>query len=59
LRLTQFLEELEFWANLVRAIKALSVPFFKLGIAWFYIYNLYTTIGVRWFGGKISKNNIA
>jgi hypothetical protein len=59
LRLGQFLEELEFWGNLTRAIEALYVPFYKLGIAWYYIYNLYATVGVRWFGGKISKDNFS
>ena len=36
----------------------MSVPFFKLFVAWYYIYNLYATVGMRLFGGKISRDNI-
>ena len=58
LRLGDLLNELSLWRNMMRALQALSVPFFNLGVSMYFIYMLFAIIAVRWLGGRISTANI-
>jgi predicted nucleic acid-binding protein len=56
-RLIDFLKELKVWLNLVKALDVLSGPFFALSITLWYIYMIYASLGVLWFGGKVNEDN--
>lgn len=58
LRLSDLLHELTVWNNMIAALRALAVPFFNLGVTLYYVYMVYATFGVRWYGGLISTLNI-
>ena len=58
LRLTILLHEMKDWGVLVDSMKTLIYEFVSLGMVFFYIIMIYSVIGCRWFGGKISTNNI-
>jgi len=56
--MTDLMSELEIWRNLVRAMKHLLKPSLNLVLTLYFIYMLYATIGVAFYGGKISVANI-
>jgi hypothetical protein len=56
--MADLLAELEIWRNLVRAMRALIKPSLNLVLTLYFIYMMYGTLGVRFFGGKISTANI-
>jgi len=57
-RLTDLLQEVELWRNMVSSLKALAVAFFALGATLYYMYMIYAVIGMRLFGGEININTI-
>jgi hypothetical protein len=59
IRLTDFLKELNIWNNLTKALTVLSGPFFALSITLWYVYMIYASVGVVWFGGKVTMENYA
>ena len=58
LRLVILLKEMEDWSVLIHSMSALIYEFISLGMVFFYFMMIYSVIGVRWFGGKISIDNI-
>jgi hypothetical protein len=40
------------------SLSALAVPAMQLSITLYYLYMIYGTLGVIWFGGKISEADI-
>ena len=54
LRLTDFLKELTVWNNLVTSLTVLAGPFYSLSLSLWYIYMIFASVGVVWFGGKVS-----
>jgi hypothetical protein len=40
------------------SLSALAVPAMQLSITLYYLYMIYGTLGVIWFGGKISEEDI-
>ena len=58
LRMNIFLNELQIWKNFIRALNALSKPFYNLTMticSWMF---LYSAIGGTAFGGIINTNSI-
>ena len=49
---------MEDWSVLGDSMAALMYEFISLGMVFFYLVMIYSVIGVRWFGGKISTDNI-
>jgi len=42
------------WRNMMRSLQALAVPFFSLGVTLYYVYMIWATMGVAFFGDKIN-----
>ena len=58
LRITSILNEITLWRNFVRTLRALVKPFFNFGITLYSLYLIYATIGLEYFGGKISTSYV-
>ena len=46
------------WRNMMRSLQALAVPFLSLGVTLYYVYMIWATMGVSFFGGKINELTI-
>ena len=58
LRVTSILNEITLWRNFVRTLRALVKPFFNFGVTLYSLYLIYASIGLEFFGGKISTEYV-
>lgn len=54
LRVTSLLNEMEIWRNFARTLEALLKPFFHFSLTLYSLYLIYASVGLEYFGGKIS-----